>query len=134
MGGWDAYYELSLVILIPYSDQKAYELGQILNLTCPGFTHGPWQALQRYVMYRYVEFDEDATNEEVALLDHDCMDVMHVTFHELQLVRLETQRHHKGERRWLYLGDIHTDLNMRAQYRPSSYQEPLALVQVKPFF
>lgn len=82
--------------------------------------------------------------------DLDCLHVLHLSFHELQLLRLETRplerssRHGggayegRGRRRRsrrqfrseLLLGDIHTEKVMRNRYRPTALQ-PYSLFKAK---
>lgn len=81
--------------------------------------------------------------------DFDCTDVFNLTFHELQLIRVEIRRldstpknkinifpfryhhEHRGVKQ-LFLGDIHTDKKHRQTYRPVSYQPALKQAKVGP--
>lgn len=66
----------------------------------------------------------------------DCLSAFHAVYHELQLVRSVRRwrdlvqqntdsKTKNSEVNFLYLGDVHPQLEQRASYRPTSYQPPL---------
>ena len=65
----------------------------------------------------------------------DCLSAFHAVYHELQLVRSvrrsrdlvqqNTDSKTTQEVNFLFLGDVHPQLEQRASYRPTSYQPPL---------
>lgn len=62
----------------------------------------------------------------------DCLSSLDLSFHELQLVRVEKE--HIGPddlHRTLLLGDVHPDKTQRMTYRPTGYQAPLTAAEVR---
>ena len=71
--------------------------------------------------------------------DHeiDCLSAFHAVYHELQLIRSVRRRRDllnvqpvsssskAQEAQFLYLGDVHAQLDQRASYRPTAYQPAL---------
>jgi len=74
---------------------------------------------------------QDTPNE--TLEEVDCLQAFHAVYHELQLIRSARKwrndpRRADGsgsKRTFLFLGDVHTQLEQRASYRPTSYQPGL---------
>lgn len=60
----------------------------------------------------------------------DCLSSLDLSFHELQLVRIEEQHIGPDLHRTLLLGDVHPDRTQRTTYRPTGYQQPLASAEV----
>ena len=69
--------------------------------------------------------------DDLSLTDLDCLQHLHMDFHELQLIRLELRpasvpgagKHHEQHHRTeLLLGDVHTRKDQRRHYRPTAFQ------------
>ena len=102
-----------------------------------------WTPFIEYTAYSF------ATAPPAAVGDLDCLHGLHLSFHELQLLRLEMrplkrpsrhgvganggrgrQRRSRQFRSELLLGDIHTEKRMRDRYRPTALQ-PYSLFKAK---
>lgn len=134
-GGTETAYTLHNVSVIPYTDRVTTKLTKLGKL-CP-------DAALNFSTFRktkILNFPPYAKNSHDASRDFDCSLVFNLTFHELQLIRLEIHHHHvygstkylrvvktrrMRSQKQLFLGDIHTDLKHRASYRPAAYQTAL---------
>ena len=84
-----------------------------------------------------------ANNDNMPVLDEiDCLPAFHAVYHELQLIRTvrrprdllaepiqqkasKVKKSHESLQTFLFLGNIHPQLEQRASYRPTSYQPAL---------
>ncbi|CAH1779468.1 unnamed protein product [Owenia fusiformis] len=126
-GGTETDYFLTKVSLIPYTNEMARELGARVNESCKDYAPASWQPYESYEILQYKEIGSEngGDPDDFQVIDRDCTNKFQFTMHELQLMRVENQRHHHTVMRELYLGDIHTDRLQRAIYRPTSYQSAL---------
>jgi hypothetical protein len=140
-GGTETTYTLRNVSVIPYAENIAKKFTKISKL-CSEIANANFTMFRKT---KILNFPSYARNFHGASRDYDCSSLFNLTFHELQLVRLEIQHHHvysstkyfrvvkakkaRSEKR-LLLGDIHTDIKRRASYRPMAYQAVLKSAQV----
>ena len=98
-GGTEMDYHLSHVTVMPYTELMAGVLSGRVNKTCPGFLKERWQAFERYEIYNYVEFEtnnlKEDDSDDYVVMDRDCTTALDFSMHELQLIRLEHERHHR---------------------------------------
>ena len=84
---------------MPYTELMAGVLGGRVNKTCPGFVTERWQAFDRHEIYNYVEFEtndlKEDDSDDYVVMDRDCTAALDFSMHELQLTRLEHERHHR---------------------------------------
>lgn len=143
-GAQEADYTLARVTVVAYSSELASALAGRVNASCPAAVGKAWRPHRPYVVYEGAKggggggggghgvFSTGGELADPDADDHDCLLGLHLVFHELQLVRAERRpsphRRHLAPgstRSELLLGDIHTRLDQRAHYRPTSYQTPL---------
>lgn len=133
-GATEVDYQPRYVTLVPYTTETAAALEQQLNATACRL-HSTWQPFERHVIFHYVE-EEDGrqVGDEVRRPEEDgvrdCLSSLDLSFHELQLVRVEKE--HIGPddlHRTLLLGDVHPDKTQRMTYRPTGYQAPLTAAE-----
>ena len=129
-GATELDYQLSYVTVMPYNGHIANVLSTRVNTTCHGMVRRKWESLGTYELFNYVETKHGGFDDGYVIVDRDCLGALDFSFHELQLARAETRRHHRHNVRMLYLGDVHTDRMERQKYRPSGYQEPLVDIKV----
>ncbi|XP_067124231.1 protein APCDD1-like [Centruroides vittatus] len=128
-GAMETDYVTTRVNLIAYSSDVAESLAHRINRSCPNHIRSNWRPYKRYRIYSYVENGNGSRNDVIE--DYDCLSSLHITFNELQLMRVEHRKalHHRHKphptRIELFLGDVHNDVNKRNFYRPTSYQAPL---------
>ncbi|XP_013792098.1 protein APCDD1-like, partial [Limulus polyphemus] len=126
-GGMDVDYDLRGVDIMAYKNGVVDSLRHKINRSCPGHLKSRWRTYKKYRLYGYT-----ATREQSDQQDIDCLAGLHLTFNELQLMRVEYRKKlHRGHRQRkksieLFLGDIHTQVHRRAYYRPTRYQPPLS--------
>lgn len=132
-GGTELDYHLGEVSVVPHTKKAAWTLSQKVNKTCPNWVTKPWMPSQRFILLKYVEgannVIDDVPDDIHVLVDKDCTHALDWSMNELQLARVE-QRNHRHHS-MLYLGDVHTDPNLRHAYRPSSYQDALYSPRVR---
>ena len=123
-----------------------------VSISCPFLLQSPaWQVNHEYVVFtftnggkfkghHFLSSDMLRTQNPVFFRDFDCLEPLHLSFHELQLARVERRPTHgnldlktkpRRNPHWrteLLLGDIHTQLEERARYRPTAWQ-PYSLLK-----
>ncbi|KAL7891105.1 hypothetical protein AOLI_G00005810 [Acnodon oligacanthus] len=113
-GATEAEHTLLEVALVIHNQQSVPHLAVHLLLYCLGLEPG----VHLVPHHLYELFSAKA--------EKDCLGALHFSMMELDLLRMETQIHPHGRlSKELFLGDVHTDWNQRAHYRPTGYQEPL---------
>lgn len=140
-GGTETAYTVHNVSVIPYTSNVARTFTKNAQF-CTELANRNFSTFRKT---KILNFPPYAKNSHDASRDFDCSFVFNLTFHELQLIRLEIQNHHvyssikyfrvvKAKRarteKLLFLGDIHTDVKQRASYRPTAYQTALRPVFV----
>nr|XP_011432770.1 protein APCDD1 [Crassostrea gigas] len=135
-GGTETAYTVHNVSVIPYTSNVARTFTKNAQF-CTELANMNFSTFRKT---KILNFPPYAKNSHDASRDFDCSFVFNLTFHELQLIRLEIQNHHvyssikyfrvvKAKRarteKLLFLGDIHTDVKQRASYRPTAYQTAL---------
>lgn len=126
-GGTDAKYYLHRVDIIPYNSRSASLLSEIAKSKCPTLNVLSWKPYQRHSILQLMPPNKAWRQG----YDFDCTKYFNLSFHELQLIRMEGHRHQNGDSysdkivRELYFGDIHTIVAERQFYRPTGYQTPL---------
>ncbi|XP_061188408.1 protein APCDD1-like [Saccostrea echinata] len=134
-GGTETAYTVHNVSIIPYAENIAKKFTKISKL-CSEISNTNFSTFRKTQILNFPPFSRNSH----ASKDYDCSFVFNLTFHELQLIRMEIQHHHvfsstkyfrlvKARRarsdKELFLGDVHTDIKQRASYRPTAYQAAL---------
>jgi hypothetical protein len=150
-GGAEAEYRLDNVTVTPYNKHFARKLNKKIKLHCK-----PLYGInvKRYKQYKIFNFPRYNKGKYKKYKDYYCMEILSLSFHELQLLKVELIPRTKSTRfsphksniysnrprkrnqrptRLLYLGNVHTDKTQRKTYRPSSYQTPLLKANVSGF-
>ncbi|XP_076322316.1 protein APCDD1-like isoform X2 [Tachypleus tridentatus] len=129
-GGMDVDYVLQGVDIMAYESGVMDSLRQKINRSCPGYLKSRWRTYKKFRLYSYRDTKEQSDKHGKKHID--CLSGLHLTFNELQLMRVEYRKNlHRGHHQHkksieLFLGDIHTQVRKRAYYRPNSYQPPLS--------
>lgn len=119
-GATEAEHILHKVALVIHNQRTAHRFAAHLLSSCLGL--GPGVHLAPHHVYELFS----------AKAERDCLGALHFSMMELELLRMETQHHPHGRTyKRLFLGDVHTDWNQRAHYRPTGYQEPLQNTMVR---
>ncbi|CAG2232791.1 unnamed protein product [Mytilus edulis] len=134
-GGAESEYRLYNVTINPYNKHFARKLSKRIKMYCKSL-HGI--TVKRYRKYKIFNFPRKFQKSK----DFDCTGLLSLSFHELQLLKVELKKttnfnkhnsylndnkisRYEKPTRLLYLGNIHTDIKQRSTYRPYSYQTPL---------
>ncbi|KAK1796284.1 hypothetical protein P4O66_009358 [Electrophorus voltai] len=113
-GATEAEHNLQKVTLVIHNQWAAHRLETRLPSSCLRLGSG----VQLVPSKLYELFNAKAKR--------DCLGALHFSMMELDLLRLEIQYHPlRQPSKELFLGDVHTDQNQRAHYRPTGYQQPL---------
>ncbi|XP_060063140.1 protein APCDD1-like [Ylistrum balloti] len=140
-GAMEAKYRLHNVSIIPFQERIAKEFRRKVREQCPEVKSHPWKPYHSYQIMNFPPYKKFRLYKH-RNVDYDCTHVFNLTFHELQLLRVEIRRQSGSvdknkistypsrysksfEEVDLLLGDIHTDRKQRHTYRPSSYQTAL---------
>ncbi|OWF48796.1 Protein APCDD1 [Mizuhopecten yessoensis] len=140
-GGMEAKYRLHNVSIIPFQERIAKEFWFKVREQCQGVKGHTWKPYRSYQIMNFPPYKKYRLHKH-RNIDYDCTQLFNLTFHELQLLRVEVHRQSgrvdknkistypsryskSFEEVNLLLGDIHTDRSQRHTYRPSSYQTGL---------
>lgn len=143
-GGAESVYRLYNVTINPYNKHFARKLSKRIKMYCKSL-HGI--TVKRYRKYKIFNFPRKFQKSK----DFDCTGLLSLSFHELQLLKVELKKttnfnkhnsylndnkisRYEKPTRLLYLGNIHTDIKQRSTYRPYSYQTPLKKGNVSKIF
>ncbi|GFS70445.1 protein APCDD1 [Nephila pilipes] len=91
-GGIELDYTLRKVTIVPFTSKSADRLSQKVNESCPGAVVSEWKPLRKYRLFGY---DRKGVRKSKVRLDigsidnSDCTAALGISFHELQLMRLE---------------------------------------------
>ncbi|XP_069112949.1 protein APCDD1-like [Argopecten irradians] len=146
-GGMEAKYRLHNVSIIPFQEHIAKEFRWKIREQCPQVQSHTWKPYRSYQIMNFPPYKKYRMYKH-RNVDYDCMHLFNLTFHELQLLRVEIHRQSgrvdknkiqtypsryakSFEEVNLFLGDIHTDKKQRQTYRPSSYQTALRNAKTK---
>ncbi|XP_033754236.1 protein APCDD1-like [Pecten maximus] len=146
-GGMEAKYRLHNVSIIPFQERIAKEFRWKVREQCPEVKSHTWKPYRSYQIMNFPPYKKFRLYKH-RNVDYDCTHLFNLTFHELQLLRVEIHRqsgrvdkykmssyHSRYSKSFeevsLFLGDIHTDRKQRQTYRPSSYQTALRNAKTK---
>ncbi|GFY05521.1 protein APCDD1 [Trichonephila clavipes] len=91
-GGIELDYTLRKVIIVPFTSKSADRLAQKVNESCPGALVSEWKPLRKYRLFSYdrKSVKKSKVRLDIGSLDNsDCTAALSISFHELQLMRLE---------------------------------------------